>query len=58
MMELCRIAEAFLCSRTVFKEDLIDSEIRVIDPETVQRLLISGKDSILELSAKAKKNPS
>ena len=42
-MEVRGVAEAFLGSGAVLQEDLVDSEVGVIDPEAVYREITTTK---------------
>ena len=50
MMELSGISEGLLCPGAILEEDLIDTEIRIIDPETGHCLLIPCFDSLLQFA--------
>ena len=47
MVELGRIPEGLLGPGAVLKEDLIYTEVRIIDPEFIHGLFITADDCIL-----------
>lgn len=49
MVKLCSISEAFLGSCAVFKKDLVDAEVRIVDAEAVPLLVVSILDGLLQL---------
>ena len=48
-MELSSISEGLLCPGAILEENLVDAEVRIVDPELIHRLLIPFQYGLLQL---------